>query len=206
MFKWFARLILPTVWDLGAVWSWTAAAIPTAVAGVAGMIGVYDSLSLMWAVAGTTFTAASTIVIVVGYKILRFQGNPEHKLKFVGPHVSNDKLTIRLGFEIRNDALFPIEINLSDLRTSCASTINPNNKKNFRKFEIAPGETIVQHEAAIDITRNADTVMHGRMDMSINYGHPGKIRYVIIKDIDFLIPRDPLLPFRSMNHVEVDHV
>ena len=78
--RWLWSLFAPSVLD---ILRWLLAGVPTAVVGGAGMIGVDDAHTLMWAVTATTVTLASTIMGILVYRLLRFQRDPEHKLQFI---------------------------------------------------------------------------------------------------------------------------
>ena len=110
--RWLGPLFAPSVWDM---LGWSLATAPTAVVGGAGMIGVDDAHALMWAVTATTVTLASTIMGILVYRLLRFQRDPEHKLQFIRPLVVRDGNLVAIGFEVKNDAVFPIEIEISEL-------------------------------------------------------------------------------------------
>ena len=140
--------------------------------------GIYDQLPLMWVVVGSALVFASTGVGVVGYRMYIFQRNPEYKLMFVEPSVSRDGYSLNIGFKIMNDALFPIEVRIRELRTSCSKRIpNISEPLDDARFVLAPGEIKSAYDALIDIEEVVDIVMIGRMEVRLVYGHPNSLRF-----------------------------
>ena len=192
MRKWIAVFFTPSAWD---IINWLQVAFPLLAAGGTALIGgIYDQLPLMWVVVGSALVFASTGVGVVAYRMYIFQRNPEHKLIFVEPLVSRDEYSLNIGFLIRNDAVFPIEVRISELRTSCSGKIpNISELLDDAKFVLAPGEMKFAHDAPIDI---ADIAMIGRMEVLLAYGHPNSLRFEISKDYNIFIPLDRSMPFQ----------
>ena len=200
MRKWIRLLFTPSAWD---IISWLQAAFPFLAGGGTGMIGLHDQLPLMWVVVGTILAFASTTVCMVGYRVHMFQRDPRHKLKFVTPCVVRGIEDIRIGFEVRNDAVFLIEVNIGHMRTSCSGRINQQSTQTGPKFQIAPGETKYYHHPPILIADIVDEVMLGRIELSLSYGHPGRLKCDRQKDLDIFIPLDSTRLFQSADHPPV---
>ena len=202
MRKWITLLFTPSAWD---IISWLQVAFPFLAGGGTGMIGgLHDQLPLMWVVVGTALVFASTTLGMAGYRGQMFQRDPRHKLKFVTPCVMRGiEDDIRIGFEVRNDAVFLIEVNIGHMRTSCSGRINQQSTQTGPKFQIAPGETKYYHHPPILIAGIGDEVMLGRIELSLSYGHPGRLKCDIQKDLDIFIPRDSTRLFQSADHPPV---
>ena len=200
MRKWVAVLFTPSAWD---IINWLQVAFPLLAGGGTALIGgIYDQLPLMWVVVGAALVFASTGVGVVGYRIYIFQRNPEHKLIFVKPCVSRGEYSLSIGFEIKNDALFPIEVRIRELRTSCSERIpNISDPLDDAQFVLAPGKMKFAHDALIDIEKVVDIVMIGRMEVRLVYGHPNSLRFEISKDYKMFIPLDPSMSFQWNDHL-----
>ena len=169
------------------------------------MLGFYEGLPLMWVVTGGALTFASIATGLVGYRNYIFQRDPEHKLKFLAPLVSRENEHVNLGFDVRNDAVFPIEICMSELRTSCSQRISSQKSPWVNvKFQVAPGETRFYHDTRIDISGIHSPVMNGRIEFSLLYGHPGQLRSKMRKDITLFIPIDRTLPFQHTDRLAIE--
>ncbi len=164
MRKWLTLFFTPNAWDIV---SWLPAAFPFLAGGGTAMIGLHDQLPLMWVVVGAALVFASTTGGMVGYLAYMFQRDPGHKLKFITPCVMRGMGNVRVGFEVRNDAVFPIEVNIGHMGTSCSDRINQLSSETGPKFQIAPGETKYYHHPPIDISDIKDKVMLGRMELSL---------------------------------------
>ena len=46
--------------------------------------------------------------------------------------------------------------------------------------------------------------MTGRMELSLDYGHSGRFRFSIHKDLDLFIPLDISLPFSHADHLPTE--
>ena len=174
----------------------------------AGMIGVDDANALMWAVTATTVTLASTIMGILVYRLLRFQRDPEHKLQFIRPLVVRDGSIVAIGFEVKNDAVFPIEIEISELYTSCAQMVGQaENRWLNRKVLVVPGEFRFSYGDKIDISGVTDPRMKGQLRFLLSYGHPKRQRCKMSKDLDLILPQDPMLPFSHADRLstQADH-
>ena len=200
MRKWAARLLTPSAWE---IISWLQVAFPFLASGGTAMIGLHDQLQLMWVVVGAALVFASTAVGMVGYRAYMFQRDPGHKLKFITPCVMRGMGDVRIGFEVRNDAVFPIEVNIGHMRASCSDRINTLSSQTGQKFQIAPGETKYYHHPPIDISDITSEVMLGRMELFLSYGHPGRLKFGIEKDLDIFIPLDRTRLFQSADHPQV---
>ena len=201
MRKLAARLLTPSAWD---IISWLQVAFPFLASGGTAMIGgLHDQLQLMWVVVGAALVFASTAVGMVGYRSYMFQRDPGHKLKFITPCVMRDIGDVRIGFEVRNDAVFPIEVNIGLMRAWCSDRINPQSSQIGPTFQIAPGETKFYHHPPIDISDITSEFMLGRMELSLSYGHPGRLKCGIKKDLDIFIPLDRTRLFQSADHTQV---
>ena len=191
--RWLGPLFAPSVWD---ILGWSLAAVPTAVVGGAGMIGVDDAHALMWAVTATTVTLASTIMGILVYRLLRFQRDPEHKLQFIRPLVVRDGNIVAIGFEVKNDAVFPIEIEIRELYTSCAQRVGQAEGRWLnRKVLVVPGQFRFTYGEKIDISGITDPRMKGQLRFLLSYGHPKRRRCKMSKDLDLILPQDTMLPF-----------
>ena len=191
--RWLGPLFAPSVWD---ILGWSLAAVPTAVVGGAGMIGVDDAHTLMWAVTATTVTLASTIMGILVYRLLRFRRDPEHKLQFIRPLVFRDGNTVDIGFEVKNDAVFPVEIEISELYTSCAQRVGQAESRWLnRKVLVVPGQFRFTYGEEIDISGVTDPRMKGQLRFLLSYGRPKRRRCKMSKDLDLILPQDPMLPF-----------
>lgn len=159
----------------------------------------------MWIIVGTTLTLAGAFVGLVSYRVFMFQINPEYKFKFERPVVSREVDTLRIGFAIRNDALFPISVEIDELRTLCSTrTTQPNRVLLGTRMVLAPGQNTFYHDATISIGDVQDTVMVGRLEVSISYGHPEKLSCNMKHDLDLFIPLNPSLDCTWANHIPMD--
>lgn len=166
------------------------------------MIGVQDQLPLMWILVGAAVTFASTAVGLAGYRNYIFQKNPEHKLAFARPLVSRGGNLINIGFEIRNDAVFPIEVRIEALSTSCSHRITElNGIIKGAQFVLSPGETKFCHAAGINIEGIAEPLLLGRIEVSLAYGHPKSLRCSMSKNLNLFIPHDAGMPFQWNDHL-----
>ena len=160
------------------------------------MIGVDDAHALMWAVTATTVTLASTIMGILVYRLLRFQRDPEHKLQFIRPLVARDGNIVAIGFEVKNDAVFPIEIEISELYTSCAQRVGQAESIWLnRKVLVVPGQFRFTYGEKIDISGITDPRMKGQLRFLLSYGHPKRRRCKMSKDLDLILPQDSMLLF-----------
>ena len=193
MRKWITLLFTPSVWD---ILGWLLAAVPTAVVGGAGMISVVDAHALMWAVTATTVTLASTIMGILVYRLLRFQRDPEHKLQFIRPLVAREGNIVAIGFEVKNDAVFPIDIEISEFYTSCAQRVGQAESRWLnRKVLVVPGEFRFVYGDNIDISGVTDPRMKGQLRFLLSYGRPKRRRCKMSKDLDLSLPLDSMLQF-----------
>ena len=203
--RWLGTIFAPSVWD---ILGWSLAAVPTVVVGGAGMIGVDDAHALMWAVTAATVTLASTIIGILGYRHLRFQRDPEHKLQFIRPLVARDGNIVAIGFEVKNAAMFPIETEITELYTSCAQRVGQAESILLnRKFIVAPGQTRFTYGQTIDISGMTDPRMKGQLRFLLSYGHPNRRRCKMNKDLDLILPQDRMLPFSHSDRLstQTDH-
>ena len=211
MWRWLGPLFTPSVWD---ILGWSLLAAPTAVVGGAGMIGVYDAHALMWAVTATTVTLASTIMGILAYRNFQFQRDPEHKLQFIRPLVARDGNIVAIGFEVKNEAVFPIETEIIELYTSCAQRVGQSESRWLnRKMLVAPGQFRFTYGENIDMSGITGPRMKGQLRFSLSYGHPKRRRCKMNKDLDLFVPLDPMLPFSQSDrlptqtdHVKLEHV
>ena len=202
MRRWISILFTPNAWDIVNL---LQAAFPILAGGGTAMLGLYDGLPLMWVVVGAALTFAGIANGMVGYRNYIFQRDPEHKLKFLAPLVSRDNDFVNLGFDVRNDAVFPIEICMSELTTSCSQRISPQKSPWVNvKLQVAPGETRFYHDAGIDISDIRSPVMNGRIELSLLYGHPGRLSCKIRKDLNLFIPMDRTLPFQHTDRLAIE--
>ena len=102
-----------------------------------------------------------------------------------------------IGFGLRNDAVFPIEFEVSEIQTSCAQRIPQGTVQWLKKkILVAPGETKFFQDNGIDITNVTDALMLGQIRVLLGYGRPRKMRHQISRDLNLYIPLDPGLPFQ----------
>ena len=196
----FANLLKPNAWDLVSLWYWLKTTFPVFAGGGAAAMGIYDQLPTMWIIVGTAVTFASTAIGLLGYRLYIAQRNPEHKLIFVRPLVSRDLGFVRIGIEVRNDAVFPIDIRVQDFRTSCANRITQI-PQTIDQFQAAPGETRFLYDPVIDIDGITDLIMIGRIQLTLDYGHPKRMRFSMSRDLNLFIPIDASLPFQHADHL-----
>ena len=198
MFKRLAGLFLPNLWDLPGIGQWALVFLPTVVTAISGAFG---GVPIMWIIVGTTVAFAATFAGLVSFRVFKFQRDPQHKFRFVRPTVNRTPNGVIIGFEIGNEALFPIGVKIDELRTTCATrTTLPDRAMLNRQFELAPGDITFYNDAIIDIQNVTEQVMIGRLEASIKYGHPGKESFKIEKDLDIYIPLDPTRSINWTNH------
>lgn len=196
----FKRLFIPSLWDLPTFGQWAVVLSPTVATSVAGIV---INESLMWIIVGTTLAFAGTFAGLVSLRIYRFQNDPQHKFRFVRPVVNRPLNTVRIGFEVANDALFPINVEIIELRTSCSARTTPVDRPMRNNiFDLAPGERTFYNDAAIDIQGVTDVLMIGRLEVFIKYGHPGKRVLEISKDYDLGIPLNSDFPIDWTTHTQ----
>ena len=188
----------PNAWDLTSFVHWAIVLLPTVATPVTGVIA---NETLMWIIVGTALAFAGTFSGLVSFRMYRFQNDPQHKLKFMRPAVTRIPGAVRIGFEIANDALFPVDIEICELRTTCAARTTPINRPFANRIvELAPSERTFYNDAAIDILNVTDAIMTSRLEVSIKYGHPNKRVFEITKDYDIFIPLNSKLPMEWVAH------
>ena len=198
IFRQLKRFFHPNVWDLTTIVQWAVVLLPTVATSVTGIL---SNESLFWIIVGTTLAFAGTFTGLVTFKIYRFQNDPRHKFKFMRPVVNRPLNAVRIGFEIANDAVFPINVEIVELRTSCSTRTTPVNRPLRNNiFDLAPGERTFYNDAVIDIQGVADVIMIGRLEVSIKYGHSGKRVFEISKDYDLYIPLNSNFPIDWTTH------
>ena len=195
MRKFLLALFTPSAWDIGA---WLSASYPFLASVGAVVAGYFQDIPIMWIIVGAVLTFAGTTFGIYSLYLYNFQRDPEHKLKFLNPIVTRDGSLVSIGFVLRNDALFPIEFEVCEIRTSCAQRI-PQEMGQWvkRKILVDPGETRFFWDNGIDIANVTDTLMLGQMRVFLCYGRQGKMRHQISRDLNLYIPLDPGLPFQQ---------
>jgi len=66
--------------------------------------GWFQHLPVMYILVGASLAFMAISLGVLGFRILLFSINPEHKLKFVLPKVSRGTNLVQIAFELSNDA------------------------------------------------------------------------------------------------------
>ena len=184
----FKRLFIPSLWDLPTFGQWAVILSPTVATSVAGIV---INESLMWLIVGTTLTFAGTFAGLVSFRIYRFQNDPRHKFKFMCPAVRRPTNSVQIGFDLCNDAIFPISVEIVELTTTCAMrTTPPDRNLRNREFVLAPGERTFYYDAAIDIQGVTDLAMESTLEVTMKYGHQGNPSIEMKKSFNVHIPFD----------------
>ncbi len=195
-------LITPSAWD---IWGWVSA--PVVCSGVTVMAGYMQGIPWMFIWVGAILAGAGAVHFLFIASNHKFQRNPEHKLRFVGPLVGRegvDGSLLHIGFELHNSAVFPIEVEVGEMATSCENRIPAADVK-WRKqtIKIEPGEIRFFRDGVIDVASVTEELMVGQMQFSLNYGHPGKRRYDMDRDLNLYIPLDRRHPFQHFDRLEL---
>ena len=137
-------------------------------------------------VIGIALTAVATTLTGI-VAVLKWLGErtPKHKLVFHEVLVKksratiNNKLvpTIQLGFWLRNDAAFPIEFEIEEIRTELKN-LHPSIKTyEKKKFEVSPRNYYRFEDNHIDIENIElrNQILDGCICAHLKYGRSGKL-------------------------------
>ena len=145
---------------------------------------------------GVIVTAIATGL--AGYVSVRrwmFEMSPKGKLSFDKVlikqefSIADDKshLVINIGFQVRNEAMFPIEFEIEEMSTSSMG-IYPPSKGYLKKNFVVPVRGVGffhDHEIDLSNTQVQNRVLQGIMKVRLKYGRLGKLteELVISKQI-----------------------
>ena len=155
--------------------------------GLSMVLGFIDGLPLTYIFLGAVATFALVSHGLLRFNEWRFQINPEHKLDFLRPEVMQvaDRQThevnaIKLGFNLINKAIFPLEVEIEEIRTSFEGRVNSSAPRRITDIKkVGMGDRLsVGHDAidlsGIDLNNFAG---EGQLEFRVNYGAIGKRYY-----------------------------
>lgn len=128
----------------------------------------------------------------------RYQQTAESKLVFTNATVNRGRdvepRPASIGFALKNNAIFPIEVYVEELRTSLGGRINPARIWGAsRLFTVDAGGTQTFGDASINVDGLSGTPS-GTLEFKISYGRAGNRRYQLEKKINVFVPIDPTQP------------
>ena len=186
-FRRVRSIFTPSAWDILA-WIKT---VPAAAAFVTAVSGYLQSLQWMYILVGASLVFMSVGLGLVGYRLFVQLMDPEHKLKFCRPKVSRGEDAVVVAAELRNDATFPIDVRIEELRTTVAGrTTRANRTMTNREFTLSPGDMTDYSDAVIDIGGITSDILESTFEISITYGRQNGRKYKIIKNLSLTIPLD----------------
>jgi hypothetical protein len=130
----------------------------------------------------------------------RYQQIPEHKLNYIGLLVTREEDaaqpdSARIGFRLKNNSIYPVQIYIDELKTCVANRVNSERYFEQRLFVLDAGADFSFNDAVIKIDGIKDEIMNGTVDFKINYGRVGRRKFVLEKSLNVSIPKNRLLPF-----------
>ena len=167
---------------------------------IIGILGYSNGLPTMYIFLGVLAAFAFTTNGLLRFNEWRFQRSPRDKIDFVQPSVSNvvrkEDLGrfrgIRIGFGLKSSALFPMEIEVTNIRTRVMDRVPPSPEKPLNIVKVGMmGVASVRHSlidlSGIDLKNQAK---QGSMEFNIRYGRPGGRDYELKKRFTFEIQFD----------------
>ena len=151
------------------------------------MIALIEKLPLAYIYLGALAAFAFVTSGLLRFSEWQSQRSPENKITFLKAEVSfvpdrkDPKImrAIKLGFIVVSKALFPIEIEVVELRTQFMDRVSnvPMPKNVIRT--VSMGGIYFVHDRSIDLTgiNLNNLVAHGSIEFSLRYGVPKKRNY-----------------------------
>lgn len=163
--------------------------LPIAAAISAGFAGMLQGVPVIWVIIGAIWAAVGVLAFLIAYLFWKHLGWPEGKLVFCNVRVhrralasSQGRYELLLGFMLQNKAYFPIEIRISDLRTTLSNTIPSSAPYAKTEFRIEPEQTFFFDDYPIHLPLPpTNSVLTGTIAFKIVFGRPGRLRLKLEK-------------------------
>jgi hypothetical protein len=145
----------------------------------------------MWTLVAASIVVACGCVTLLIVSLMQERKNPEHKLKFVGPHLGVDFIKQRgsvtqrkiehaqLGCQFRNDATFPISLIVEYADTELEDVTPPRTRYPKPPVSIGPGGLISTFDSRMEMNGYPCGPLSGKLDIKIRYGYPGHEKFVL---------------------------
>jgi hypothetical protein len=164
---------------------------PLAAIGV-GLLGFFQSMPLMWIVLATIWTAIGILILPVVFLLWKYLGWPEGKLIYQSarimrrdPLASNERYEVMLGFQLQNNAYFPMEVHIARLRTVLSNTVPPDDPFLKDSFVVDPQQTFYFDDWPIYLKAPpANCIVTGTIEFEVKYGKVGAPRLKLTKTLE----------------------
>jgi hypothetical protein len=189
----FSEAALQAFWTYGA---------PPLFAALTAVVGLIEHEPLMYAITAAAVVFAAMSGGLLWFSLWRYQRTPEHKLVYARMKVNRGngeaKKLASMGFILKNNALFPIEISITKLDTVLAARVSETKTLLLQQiYSVDAGNEFSYNDTVIDITGVTDTIMKGSMEFEVQYGRSGGRRYTLGQALIVFVPVDAAKPFVS---------
>jgi hypothetical protein len=178
----------------GLVWIWTKASPVMAGLMTLGLSFVPEfHVPLPYAVAAAALTFGGLSTGILRFSEWRQRISPLGKLEVLpgiavaceGPPEERTIRHVRAGVILRNKASFSMEYFMEELTSSANSRIPPREPIAIPGGVIPPGAELQFNDGAIDLDGLAakDGVVAGDMKFRLKYGHVGRLKYYVEKNV-----------------------
>ncbi len=174
-----------------SILEFTGFAIPLSYGLVSGLLGYISHQNWMEIMFFSSGGAMFILAIMFLYILYTERKNPENKLKFIGPQIKMDLVKaktntarrierIQVGFQMRNDAFFPIYFYVASAETSLEDKSPPRGKFPRGPAVIGPSGLLTITDDAIELDGRLCGNISGEENIVIKYGNGGKERYELV--------------------------
>ncbi len=155
-------------------------AIPFGVTLLTGIIGYITGIPWFWIWLGLLAAFSFISNGLLRFDEWLYRRKIQDKLTFgtvlVGRSITNDGYTI--GVSLNNSATFPIEFEITDIRTKLGTTV-PEKNHTPKTIVIPPKGYGWYNDEVIKLPSTITSSIEGLLEYSIKYGKPGALNYTM---------------------------
>lgn len=188
----------------GTVYGWTGSSfvsvyvVPPVTALFIAILGVVQSLPLMWVALGAIWGAAGALAVPLAFVNWRFASSAKGKLVVDRPRVMRrDEIVtggaheILIGFQVCNKSMFELEFELISIETCLGNTI-PDRLPFGRTVYDVPFEGLAWFDdwPIRFQTHQRNIVLKGFIAFELRYGRKGDLRFTLNRRDDLSVKFD----------------
>lgn len=146
-----------------------------------GIIGYFSKIPWFWILLGMLAAFAFISNGLLRFNEWLYLRRVEDKLTFgsvlVGRSIQNDGIII--GVQLNNCATFPIEFEITEIRTRLGTTV-PNKTHKLLNIIVSPNGYGWYYDNPIQLPTPPPATLEGFIEYTIKYGKSGALKYSII--------------------------
>ena len=173
-------------------WLW-----PPLAAGIAALIGLRGGIPWFYLFVGVTVAFAAVASGLLRFSEWRLRQAVNNKLNFesvrLGKKLDKDGHIkfLRLGFQLHNSAVFPIEFEIQSLQTEVDGKFPPKKPYAMTGVTIPPGGHGWFDDISIDMPDPPkNKSVEGKIEFTVQYGRPGRLKCILNKKLQVFVGFD----------------